>query len=513
MTPLEAIATTRMGKIEGEFENGLYVFKGVPYAAPPVGKRRWMPPEPVPEWEGIRQAKAYGPVCPQNELPGEIIDSMAVKGKKDEDCLYLNIWTPGLDGNNRPVMVWIHGGAFIIGAGSLDTHDGSKLARKGDVVIVTLNYRLGAFGFINLNEITGGRIPATGNEGLLDQIAALDWVRNNIESFGGDPGNITVFGESAGGMSIGDLMSMPAARGKFHKAIIESGTANTVSDLEEARRISGRFIELLGLQPFDTESLYAVSAEDLMKVQEKLGMMLAMETGQVTPFQPVVDGKVMPDIPIKLLEKGSASEIQTIVGSNLEESKLFAAMDPTMKDLDNKGMMQRLSQVIPGQDVTPLVDVYMRELARRGNPTDAAEILTAIQTDLMFGYAKTLILEAQSRFCENTFGYLFTWKSPAQNGALGACHALDIGFVFGILDDQFFGAGPAAEKLSEKMQAAWLAFAKTGNPSCEGLGSWKPYGEKRTTMILGEECYLEEDPMGEERKAWDNLDFLVTKPL
>jgi para-nitrobenzyl esterase len=225
----ETVVKISGGKIEGGHEDGLFIFRGVPYAAPPLGELRWLPPQPVKPWEGVRQAKTVGAMAPQNPLLETGIDALKIEGPQDEDCLSLNIFTPGLDNARRPVMVWIHGGAFIIGAGSQSIFMEGTLAKRGDVVFVSINYRLGALGFINLKEATGGKIPATGNEGLLDQVAALEWVHDNIASFGGDPDNVTLFGESAGAMSIGCLMAMPSARGKFQKAILESGAANTVS--------------------------------------------------------------------------------------------------------------------------------------------------------------------------------------------------------------------------------------------------------------------------------------------
>ena len=216
------------GKLEGIYEDGLYVFKGIPYAAPPVGPLRWLPPQPPEKWDGVRPAKEFGAIAPQNAMPMADAVAPVFDEPQDEDCLFLNIWTPGLDDAKRPVMFWIHGGAFIIGAGTESFLDGNNLARRGDVVIVSINYRMGALGFINLREITGGKVPATGNEGLLDQVAALEWVQDNIAAFGGDPDNVTVFGFSAGGMSIGNLLGLPAARGKFHKAINRSGAVSKV---------------------------------------------------------------------------------------------------------------------------------------------------------------------------------------------------------------------------------------------------------------------------------------------
>ena len=220
------------GKLEGSREESGYIFRGVPYAAPPVGERRWLPPQPVEPWPGIRPAWEYGTIAPQNVMPGG--PKIRLEQEQAEDCLYLNIWTPGLDNARRPVMLWLHGGGFTGGSGSDALYEGGSLSARGDVVVVTINYRLGVLGFLNLDIITQGRIPATGNEALLDQLAALKWVKENIAAFGGDPGNVTVFGQSAGAMSIGCLMVMPAARGSFHKAILESGAGSTAVPLDQA---------------------------------------------------------------------------------------------------------------------------------------------------------------------------------------------------------------------------------------------------------------------------------------
>ena len=211
-----AIVSIKSGKLEGGMENGLYVFKGVPYAAPPVGDFRWLPPQPVKHWSGIKPARKFGAICPQNEMMAGPIGQ--VFQPQSEDCLFLNVWTPGLDKAQRPVMVWIHGGAFTLGSGSDPQYDSYKLPERGNIVLVTINYRLGMLGFLRLKNATGGKIPATGNEGLMDQVTALKWVKENIAAFGGDPKNVTVFGESAGGMSIGCLMVMPSAGGLFHKS-------------------------------------------------------------------------------------------------------------------------------------------------------------------------------------------------------------------------------------------------------------------------------------------------------
>ncbi|MCJ7743252.1 MAG: carboxylesterase family protein, partial [Dehalococcoidales bacterium] len=265
----EAMVTTTSGKIEGTYKDGLYIFRGVPYAAPPVGRRRWLPPEPAEPWSGVRPAKRFATIAPQNPMEIQIIAPPEPE-PQDEDCLYLNIWTPGLDDARRPVMVWIHGGGFTSGSGSSLAYNGRILSTRGNTVIVTINYRLGALGFLNLSEVTGGKIPATGNEGLLDQAFALEWVRDNIAAFGGDPDNVTIFGESAGGMSVGALLGMPKARGLFHKAIPQSGAAHSVNSMERAVRITKALLDILGISPGDTDGLRSLTVERLLDAHKEL---------------------------------------------------------------------------------------------------------------------------------------------------------------------------------------------------------------------------------------------------
>jgi para-nitrobenzyl esterase len=513
-TTAKPIVGTRSGKVEGLYANGQYEFRGIPYAAAPVGVRRWLPPQPVTPWEGIRSAKEFGSISPQNQMPGsDALPGLSITDRQDEDCLFLNIATPGLEDARRPVMVWIHGGAFIIGAGSQVMYQNSTLVPRGNVVLVTINYRLGAFGFMNLKEITGGKIPATGCEGLLDQIAAIEWVRDNIGGFGGDPDNITIFGESAGGMSIGCLMGMPAARGKFQKAILESGAANTVSSLEDSVDAAGQFLDILKLKAGDIDGIRSLSAQQIMSAQQLLGDIMREREYRMTPFQPVVDGTVLPEIPIVAINKGSASGVKTLIGTNLDEFQLFNLMDPGLRRIDEAGMARRLENFIPSEYVSRVVAAYRKAREKRGEKTAPADLLTAIQSDLMFRISALRLAEAQCRNDQPAYNYLFTWKSPVMSGILGSCHALEIGFVFGNYDDTFCGSGPDADALSRKIQDAWASFARTGSPSCKSLGPWNPYGDRRTTMILDKECRIENAPYEEERAVWDTFKMLFTKPI
>jgi para-nitrobenzyl esterase len=510
------IVNTLSGKIEGYQKDGLFIFKGIPYAAPPVGELRWCPPQPVIPWNGVRPAIEFSAIAHQNEMPGAL-PGMAIAGAKNENCLFLNIWTPGIDDAKRPVMLWIHGGAFILGAGSEVMYNGRRIAQRGNVVFVSINYRLGALGFLNLNEITGGKISSTGCEALLDQIAAIDWVYDNIQAFGGDPDNITVFGESAGAMSIGTLMGMPKAKGKIRKVILESGAANTVCPLDEAKEISSEFLTVLGLKGSDADKLRLLKAGQLMSAQQKLAEIMMMKDGRLTPFCPVVDGKVLPNIPIMTIRKGAASDIKIIAGSNLEEFKFFDLMNPGFKYLTEANIISSLQIILDGlvpEDRIPdIMAAYKKARESRGESSASGDIFTAIKTDLMFRMSCLNLADAQTKNNQLIYNYLFTWKSPVMGEMLGSCHALEVGFVFGTHDDTFCGTGPDADALSEKMQNAWFAFARTGDPSCDSLGRWEPYGNSRRTMILGKECRLVDAPYDDERRIWDQMNITFTKPI
>jgi para-nitrobenzyl esterase len=511
----QTIVSTKSGKLEGVFEKGLYIFKGIPYAAPPVGALRWMPPQPSKKWSGVRPAKKYGAIAPQNAMPGGGAPGVPdfSNQPQDEDCLFLNIWTPGLDNARRPVMFWIHGGAFIIGSGTEAFLEGGTLARRGDIVMVSINYRLGALGFMNLKEITGGRIPATGNEGMLDQVAALEWVRDNIAAFGGNPDNITIFGFSAGGMSVGTLLSMPLARGKFHKTINRSGAANVVGSLESTVKISEQYIRIFNLDGKNTDALRKLTVKQLLDGQQQLQLKLRESEYRATPFQPVVDGKVLPELPMVAIKKGSAKNIPIMAGNALDELKAMNAMDPAMRNMDEAGMLKRLNDILPSDLVPGIVSTYRAALKKRGSKADPLDIMGTINTDLMFRMATIRLVEMQRDNGVPAYNYLFTYKSPAMGGVLGVMHGLDNPFLFGGLDAQFTGNGPEEQNLAEKIQDSCAAFARTGDPSCKSIGKWPVYGKDRMTMVLDKNTRVEAAPYEEERKAWDEYDLISTKPL
>jgi len=499
---------TRNGKLAGTVEDGVTVFRGIPYAAPPVGELRWLPPQPAANWAGVRQAVAFGASPMQNGSPLDKLLGGDV-GPTSEDCLYLNVWTPAADGNKRPVMVWIHGGAYMIGSGSQAVYGGGRLAGRGDVVVVNINYRLGPLGFMNLNEATGGAIPATGNEGLLDQVAALAWVRDNIAAFGGDPGNVTIFGESAGGMSVGALLGLPQARGLFHKAIPQSGASHTAAAKADALRVTEAIFAATGLSPDRPGEMRNAEAKIFTHA------MAALATGQVPgvrasilggiPFRPVVDGDVLKGLPIEQVRRGSSKNIALLTGTTTEEWKFFEKMDPNLANLDQSGMIKRLTAVLPDVELDPLISAHHGTLTARGEQPTPLALLSAVQTDRIFTEPAYRLLQAHTSNGGQAYSYLFDWKSPM--GSFGACHAMDIGFVLGTcaLPDaqRFFGSGPGADALAAAMMDAWVSFARTASPGISGWPAYEP--EHRKTWVFAAENKLVTNPSPEVRKAWANV--------
>ena len=504
---MAATATTRQGKLEGEERDGLAIFRGIPYAAPPVGARRWRAPGPPASWSGVRAVKEFGPCAPQNLIPLDLLEAFKITEPQSEDCLFLNVWTPRADGARRPVLVWIHGGAFVLGSGAQSIYDGAPLAKRGDVVVVTVNYRLGPLGFLRLSELTGGRIPSTGNEGILDQVAALAWVRENIAAFGGDPENVTIFGESAGGMSVGTLLGLPKARGLFHKAIPQSGACSTANSREHAAFVAERFASLLGVGR-DADALLAATPAQLLAATAQLAGPPGATNGDVggMPLQPVVDGEVQPRLALESVARGSAAGVPLLLGTTLEEWKLFMPADPTNFTLTDAQLYARCENRM-GAAGRGVVDTYRKARSERGAPVTPAELWSAIETDRIFRMPALRLAETQPGHESRVFQYLFTWRSPMLGGMLGSCHALELGFVFGthaepgMLD--FSGTGPKAGALSESMMDAWLAFAKSGDPSTRTLAFPRYTAADRATCVFGEKTEIVRAPYDEERRAWD----------
>jgi para-nitrobenzyl esterase len=504
---------TSYGKLQGVEQGGLSVFRGIPFAKPPVGDLRFRAPERAEGWEGVRDASVSGPACPQGPRPGQEVASafggMFGQGEleMDEDCLTLNVWTPGLD-DQRPVMVWIHGGAFRSGTGGSPLYDGANLAARGDVVVVTINYRLAIFGFLYVESLGGA------NFGILDQIAALEWVRDEIASFGGDPDNVTIFGESAGGKSVESVLAAPASKGLYRQAIAES-TYSPRMEPAAGSEVAQQMLARLKLDAADADALRALPAGELLLAQQlEAEAQLAAGTGSVTAgFCPVIDGDVLPKHPIEAVADGQIADVPLLLGTNLDEMKLFGAMIPALREVSEEGLIARLATIVPGGEDEAVarraVEVYRDARASRGEPTAPPDIWFAISSDSTFRYHSTLLADAQSAQQAATYMYLFTWQGRGFEGALGACHALELPFVFGNWDHplaEIAGPGPQADVLTAQMQDAWLAFAKTGDPNHEGLPHWTPYDAKtRSTMLLGEPCAMQDAPMEPERLFWESV--------
>jgi para-nitrobenzyl esterase len=486
----DGVVSVAGGRLRGVWRGDLWTFSGIPYGRPPTGPLRWLPPQSAEPWAGIRDASEFGPIAPQPpSLPG--LTSTADPGgsePQDEDCLSLNVWTPEipeepvLPGAGRAVMVWIHGGGFTSGSGSVFLYRGGNLVRNGDAVVVTINYRLGALGFLGLPGPDG----LMGNWGLHDQVAALRWVRDNIAAFGGDPGKVTVFGESAGGISVVALLASPAASGLFRRAIVQSGGAH-VHDREQAARSASRLCELLGLASCDRDALIGVPASDLVGATTELGTRRPDPGLLPLPFVPTVDGRFLPRHPLQAVASGAASSLDLIIGTNRDELTLFALGNPALSALDEDGVRTWLTNSLPGVPAGDVVSSYRAAREARDEPTTPHDIWVAAGSDIVFRWPSLQLAAAHGG---RSFVYLFEWASPALGGALGSCHALDLPFVFGAVHipavQMLTGSGPEVELLSEQMQAAWLSFARGGNPSHEGIGEWPAWQpEGRSTMVFG----------------------------
>ena len=501
-----AIVETRYGKVEGAVIDGIHRFRAIPFAAPPVGERRWRAPEPPEPWAGVRAAGGdWGTQAWQAARPGEgplkFVFNAANAEKRDEDCLQLNVWSPGLDDAKRPVLMWIHGGGFTGGTGATPTYDGEILSRRGDVVVVTINYRIGALGFLNLNEVTGGRIPSTGNEGLLDQVEALKWIRDNIPAFGGDPGNVTIFGESAGAASVCALLAFAPAKGLFHRAMPVSGGGSSANPLERAVRVSEAFLEKVGLSGTDVDKLLALDPETI--TEAGLGFSLPDGLGN---FRSVIDGANLKQVPVDAVRAGAADGVSVFAGTQRDEWRLFVCRSPLAENLDEAGLLAEVSKTV--DDAQGLIDGFRGILKGRGHWTDPVSVLAAIETGRRMRIPSIRLCEAIAARGHPAYQYVFTAESPWDGGILRSCHAIIIGFIFGthaFSDEsiEFFGGGEAEDTLAANLQDAVINFARTGNPRTEALADLIPYDEKtRSTAVFGHPARVENAPFEEDRLLW-----------
>jgi para-nitrobenzyl esterase len=506
---MDTIARTTRGPVEGRVKEGVLLFTGIPYAEPPVGDLRFAPPQPHAGWSGTLSAQRFGNAAPQ---PGGRGLTSSPPRRMGEDCLTLNVTTPALDDAGRPVLVWIHGGGFRTGQGAIPWYNGASFAKRGDIVTVSLNYRLGAFGFLNLADLgdPSGELADSGITGILDQIAALEWVRENIRGFGGDPDRVTVAGESAGAMSVGVLLGCPAARGLFRRAIAQSGAAHHVLGARTARAISEALRE--DLAAHDLEALRALPTQALLDAQVRLEARLAespqLGDADVTgaggmPFQPSVGGPSLPQPPYPAVRAGASADVALLVGTNAHEATLWHQADP------DPAKLERIAgRYLP--DPARALDAY-----RRDHPgASAFDLLIALTTDYMFRIPALRLAEAHTANGGRTFNYLFSWRSRAFGGRLGATHALEIPFTFNNLErmgvDVFLGEGPAPRDLASAMHACWIAFVRDGDPNLADaprtLPAWPRFdAQRRPLMEFGDEIALREDPFPETRPLWEGV--------
>jgi para-nitrobenzyl esterase len=416
----------------------------------------------------------------------------------EANCLRLNVWTPRCDGAQRPVMVWIHGGAFVSGTSATPWYDGERFAVDHDLVVVSLNYRLGVLGFTYLGDDFGPDLTGSGSLGIQDAVAALRWVRDNIAHFGGDPGNVTIFGESAGAMSVGTLLAMPEAQGLFHKAILQSGAASSLMSTDAATLYTNELMDILGLDHIDLDALQALPVATLIDAHSALA---AAHARQGLVSMPVIDGSVIDRPPLEAIEQGWTSDIPLLIGTNRDEWRLFALFDQAFMATDEAGLEDGLTTLL-GENADAALAVYSERLG----DASPALVLAGALSDSIFRIPAIRLAEAQHRGGGSAWMYLFTWSIPEAKNGLGACHAVELPFVFNTLDkpaaELFVGANPP-EQLARDVNATWAAFARYGNPEHGAFGAWPVYNPTdRKTMIIDLESEVQSDPLGEERTLW-----------
>ena len=484
------VVGTSNGPVRGDCEAGLKVFKGLRYGAAPTGLARFKPPQPPRAWTDAADATGYGAPSIQSGLAaGERRASAADPPAPDEpasseDCLFLNVWTPGLDQARRPVMVWLHGGGFANGSGGASMYDGGALARKGDVVTVTVNHRLNVFGYLHLGEMFGADYAQSGTAGMLDIVQALEWVRDNIAAFGGDPADVTIFGESGGGWKVSLLLGMPGARGLFHKAIIQSGPGLTAKPVAEADKTARALLARLGVTT--PAELAAVPTDLLSQASVTIG-------GEpMRLYTPVLDGTAIPRHPFEPDASPLNADVPVLIGTNKDESTLFLLAHPRFGAFTDEDVA-KLAHTAAGDRA----DALLAALRRAYPDYSPTHIGAAAQTvGGMWINSVRLAERKAAQAAAPAFMYMLTWETPVSRGRLKSPHAVEIPLVFDNVEKarNFVGRGEDPQAVADQMSAAWLAFARTGDPG------WPAYDTaRRATMMFNVESNVEDDPLPEVR--------------
>ncbi len=475
---MDAVVETRSGRVRGRARRGALAFFGIPYARAAEGRLRFAAPEPPAPWAGARDAFEPGPGAPQRSaIPGWLAGIAGNPRRFGLDCLRVHVFTPGTEPRKRPVLVWIHGGGFAFGAGSAPIYDGTALAREHDVVVVALNYRLGALGFAQLADVARGG-PFASNVGLRDLLAALAWVREHAAAFGGDPENVTVFGESAGAMGIATLLGCPRARGLFDRAICQSGGAHHCSSREGAARMAHALLRALDLTPASAERLCELPIDALVDAQLRAAASVPAPWG-LLPWQPAVDGDLLPEVPQAAIAGGSARGIPLLLGTNRDEYNLFLLGNRTARAMDEARLRHVIGRVL-GPDSVEEADALYRALHPLSRPVAR---WSALQTHRVFRAPAERLAALSAKHTPATYSYLFTWSPALTPRSVGACHALEVPLVFDTWRRpplrMLYAAGGA---VSRAMRGQWIAFARGGRPSDE---RWQPHGDAAEPFSFG----------------------------
>jgi para-nitrobenzyl esterase len=513
----KAIIETTAGKVGGYIRNGIFTYKGIPYAAPVGGEGRFMAPAKAKPWAGVRSSMYYGQVSPQVARTGWANDEEAWlfswdDGIAGEDCLRVNVWTPGInDSKKRPVMVWLHGGGFQAGSGQeLPSYDGENLSRRGDVVVVSVNHRLGVLGYLNLAEIGGAKYASASNAGQLDLVAALEWVRDNIANFGGDPGNVTIFGQSGGGGKVSTLLAMPAAKGLFHKAIVQSGSGLRMAIPENTAKLAAATLAELNLNAGNLDQIHKVPVQALISAGQAAQRKLATPGGGLRVFQrradrigwaPTVDGKILPQHPFDPSAPAISASVPMLIGTTLNE--FTSGINNVNVDAMTETEMNSRIKEMYGERSGAIVAAY-RKANPKAKPFDIFSFIATVPT------RHNAVTQAELKAAQGTapaYMYLFAWQTPVLDGRPRAFHCSELAFAFDNIDRcvNMTGGSADARGLAAKMSDAWVAFARSGNPNHATLPKWQAFtATNRATMIFDSKCEVKNDPDREERQLITN---------